>query len=56
MAYTTQIKTIVAPAIAPCKDCKDRHIGCHGTCDRYKKYRSKIQKAKWTKKHLGEVG
>lgn len=19
----------------PCKDCLDRHIGCHSTCDRY---------------------
>ncbi len=19
-----------------CKDCAERHMGCHGTCDRYK--------------------
>lgn len=24
----------------PCKDCHDRVLGCHGTCDRYKEYRS----------------
>ena len=21
--------------ISPCKDCKDRYVGCHGTCSRY---------------------
>lgn len=21
--------------IAPCKDCKDRYVGCHGECERY---------------------
>ena len=24
--------------LAPCMDCSDRHIGCHGICDRYKAY------------------
>lgn len=23
---------------APCRDCTDRHTGCHGTCDRYREY------------------
>ena len=30
---------------APCKDCKDRHLGCHGECEKYKEfkeYRNKI--------------
>lgn len=22
----------------PCKDCPDRHIGCHGDCGRYAKF------------------
>ena len=22
-----------------CKDCEDRKIGCHGSCDRYEEYR-----------------
>ena len=26
---------------APCKDCQDRHVNCHSTCERYKEYRSK---------------
>lgn len=25
--------------IPPCKDCKDRHIGCHAACERYQAYR-----------------
>lgn len=25
-------------ALAPCMDCSDRCIGCHGICDRYKAY------------------
>jgi hypothetical protein len=23
----------------PCKDCKDRHPGCHGMCPRYAEFR-----------------
>lgn len=23
---------------SPCKDCCDREIGCHSTCDKYLKY------------------
>ena len=25
---------------APCKDCGDRVIGCHSTCDKYKQFAS----------------
>lgn len=24
---------------APCRDCKERHIACHGICEKYKKWR-----------------
>lgn len=24
---------------APCKDCKDRFVGCHSSCDKYKEFR-----------------
>ena len=24
--------------IAPCKDCTERHTGCHGSCDKYKEW------------------
>ena len=23
---------------APCKDCTERTVGCHGTCEKYAKY------------------
>ena len=27
---------------APCKECFNRHLGCHGNCTEYKKYRAQI--------------
>ena len=24
---------------APCKDCSDRVVGCHGTCEKYQAFR-----------------
>lgn len=27
----------------PCKDCLDRYVGCHSTCDKY---------IEWNKQHL----
>lgn len=36
--------------IAPCKDCKDRHIGCHGKCEKYLEYKKELQKAKHREK------
>lgn len=32
---------------APCKDCSDRHAGCHGTCEKY---------LSWSKIHGEELG
>lgn len=26
---------------APCKDCPDRHLGCHGTCEKYQEYKKR---------------
>ena len=26
----------------PCQYCEDRQIGCHGTCDRYKSFRARL--------------
>lgn len=26
---------------SPCKDCVDRHIGCHARCERYATYKAK---------------
>ena len=36
--------------IAPCKDCKDRHVGCHGKCEKYLEYKKELQKAKCQEK------
>jgi len=24
--------------MCPCRDCPDRHIGCHGKCDKYQEW------------------
>lgn len=29
-----------------CLNCEDRHVGCHGTCERYKRERAEIEAAK----------
>lgn len=39
--------------IAPCKDCPDRHIGCHGKCEKYQEYdaeQKKIREARFNDK------
>lgn len=32
--------------IVPCKDCKDRKVGCHSECDRYKQFTIENEKLK----------
>lgn len=32
------MKLVFPPANAPCKDCQDRHIGCHCECEKYKTF------------------
>lgn len=35
------------PSRAPCKDCPERHPGCHGTCERgYREWRAMYEAAK----------
>lgn len=29
---------------APCKNCKDRYLGCHDHCDKYKAFKEEIKK------------
>ena len=36
--------------IAPCKDCKERHVGCHSKCEKYLEYKKELQKAKHQEK------
>lgn len=43
---------------APCKNCNDRFVGCHGQCDRYKAFRADIDKDKkavWNAKSNEEL-
>ena len=30
----------------PCHDCEDRHVGCHGTCEKYNKWHEEFWKYK----------
>ena len=33
-------------AISPCKDCKERHLGCHAGCKKYAEFKAKAEKNK----------
>lgn len=35
---------------APCKDCPDRHIGCHGECEAYQTYNADRERIRASKK------
>lgn len=41
----------------PCKDCKERYLGCHDRCPRYKEFKAKIAniKSEMSKVHDIEV-
>lgn len=41
--------------IAPCKDCPDRVVGCHSTCERYKDYREEKDR-ELEQKRMGALG
>ena len=28
---------------SPCKDCPDRVLGCHGTCERYAAFKQRLE-------------
>lgn len=34
----------------PCLECKERHVGCHGSCERYKEFREKLDRIKRARK------
>ena len=38
---------------APCKNCPDRELGCHGKCEKYQEYRTKVNEYN-KKKHDAE--
>lgn len=31
---------------APCKDCPNRQIGCHSTCEKYLEFRKEVDRLK----------
>ena len=35
----------------PCKECDERVLGCHGSCERYRKYQKDIKKVHEKEKH-----
>lgn len=36
-------RLVYPPANAPCLDCKDRFIGCHSKCEKYKQFKRKME-------------
>lgn len=32
--------------VTPCKDCTDRHMACHSTCEKYKEWKQEFDKLK----------
>ena len=36
--------------IAPCKDCKDRELGCHGKCERYQSWANDRERVRETER------
>jgi hypothetical protein len=40
----------VTRELPPCKDCPERHIACHDTCERYKEWKRQIDEQKKAKK------
>lgn len=39
----------------PCRGCADRAVGCHGKCERYIKYRARLDLAKRLKEKETEA-
>lgn len=31
-------RKLMSKPVAPCKDCKNRHLSCHSACDTYQAY------------------
>lgn len=43
----------------PCKNCNDRHIGCHSKCEAYKEYTVQVKavnEAEYNSKKFGKFG
>lgn len=42
----TYMSNVEQWAVCPCKDCEERHLGCQGSCEKYKAYKEQIKKNK----------
>ena len=31
---------------SPCKDCEERHVGCHSECEKYIEFKRKLRREK----------
>lgn len=39
-----------------CKDCKERYVGCHSECPRYRKWKEEWEKEKeWNRRKLAPI-
>lgn len=41
--------------ISPCKDCPDRHPGCHDKCPGYAEWKSKLEKVNSERKKYNQM-
>lgn len=39
---------------APCLGCKDREVGCHSKCERYKEYAELAKKNREIRREMGD--
>lgn len=38
--------------MSACLDCEKRHVGCHGSCDDYKKYKQELEEKTALKREM----
>lgn len=36
-------QSVLRKNVAPCKDCADRHVGCHSKCSKYVEWKKEIE-------------
>ena len=40
------MKTVAWNIKSPCRDCKTRHLKCHGSCEEYRHFQEAVEKYK----------
>ena len=40
---------------SPCMDCPDRHVGCHGECEKYKAYDAALKEIRKARADQAEL-